>query len=161
MTCEEIEIIIMEAENISQNIIVPNVQFGIVRYFGEHPNRTYDELHECDILKLTKTGYATEYEIKISKSDFKADLKKKHNHDSKFIKQMYYVVPFEMLDFTKDNLPEYAGLAYIKNNKLHYAINAPIRKGCFKWTDKETFNLARLGAMRILGLKKKIQNYGK
>ncbi len=152
----DIEIALLEDCKFNQNIVVPNVANGIVRHFGEKPNRTYDELHECDILKVTLSGYATEYEIKISKSDFKADFKKKHNHDSKFIKQLYYVVPFELLEFAKENLPNNAGLAYAKNDKIYYITNAPMRENAFKWTNEEMFKLARLGAMRIYNLKQNI-----
>ena len=104
MTTLEMEIAVMKDCDIRQNIVVPNVSFGIVRYSYEKGKEKYDELHECDILKVTLSGYATEYEIKVSESDFKADAKKKHSHDSKFIKQMYYVVPFEMLVFALKHL---------------------------------------------------------
>lgn len=151
------EIALMEECNIRQNLVIPNVSFGMVRYLNDDiKNREYDLLHECDILKVTPSGFATEYEIKVSKSDFKADMKKKHSHNSKFIKQLFYAVPYEMLDFAKENLPPDAGLVYVENKKVHYAVNAPIRKNCFRWTDKEMFKLAKLGAMRILGLKKKL-----
>lgn len=152
----DIEIALLEECKFNQNIVVPNVANGIIRYFGKQPTRTHETLHECDILKVTPSGYATEYEIKISKSDFKADSRKKHSHDSQFIKQLYYVVPFEMRKFAKENLPKNAGLAYAKNNKIYYVINAPIRDNYFKWTDEEMFKLARLGAMRIYNLKRNI-----
>lgn len=153
----DIEIALLKDCNIRRNIVVSNVSYGIVRYLSK-PNkknmREYDKLHECDILKVTPAGYATEYEIKISKSDFKADLKKKHSHNSKFIQRLFYVVPYELYEFAKENLPDNAGLAYIKNDKVYYIINAPLRKDCFKWTQEEQFKLARLGAMRIITLKK-------
>ena len=70
---------------------------------------------ECDVLSITKSGYATEYEIKISRSDFKADFKKpKHRGFEKGIGGMicrfWYVVPNGMI--TADEVPEYAGLMY-------------------------------------------------
>lgn len=154
----EIEIALMRKLNYVENIIVPNVSFGMMRYFFEDRERKCDELHECDILKLSKSGYATEYEIKISKSDFMSDFKKKHNHSSKFIKQMYYAVPIEMLDFAKDNLPENCGLVCYNGKTIIEIKKAPIRK-CFKWTDVETLKLAKLGAMRIYNLKKNLLKY--
>lgn len=153
----DIEIALLKDCNVRRNIVVPNVSYDIVRYLSE-PNeknhRKYDKLHECDILKVTPAGYATEYEIKISKSDFKADLKKKHSHDSKFIQTLYYIVPYELYEFVKNNLPENVGLGYVKKDKVIYTITAPKRKYCFKWTQEEEFKLARLGAMRIITLKK-------
>lgn len=156
MTTLEMEIAVMYYCDIRRNIVVPNVSFGITRRKDDNGRRMYEALHECDVLKLTPSGYATEYEIKISKSDFKADLKKKHGHNSKFIKQLYYVVPYEMLEFAKENLPENSGLYYVKNKRMYSAVKAPNRKQAFKWRDEEIHKLARLGTMRILGLKKKI-----
>ena len=159
MNTLQMEIAVMKECNFRQNIVVPNVSFGIVRYFEENGQRKFDELHECDIIKVTLSGYATEYEIKVSKSDFRADLKKKHKHDSKFIKQLYYVVPEELLEFAKQYIPEYAGLAYVTDGTVIYYKQAPIRKDCFKWTEKELFKLTRLGSMRIFTLKENILKY--
>lgn len=62
----ELEIAIMEYFGIRQNLIVPNVSWGM------------NGLHECDVLILSKAGYATEVEIKISKPDLLKDRDKKH-----------------------------------------------------------------------------------
>lgn len=149
----EVEIAVMKHCNIRQNIVVPNVSFGMVRYFIGG----CDELHECDILNVTKSGYATEYEIKVSKSDLLAEKKKKHSHDSNFIKQLFYVVPEKMKQFALDNIKEEAGLYVVKDNgKMQCIKNAEINKDCFKWTNAEMFKLAKLGTMRILGLKQKL-----
>lgn len=156
MTTLEMEVAIMEYCNVRQNIVVPNASFGMVRWLPGNTERGFDELHECDILKVTPAGYATEFEIKVSKSDFLADKKKKHSHDSNFIKELYYAVPYEMLEFAKENLPEGAGLIYVKDGRVRPAICAKIRDGHFKWTDKEMFKLSRLGAMRISTLKKSL-----
>ena len=48
------------------NLVVPNVSWG---FFN----------HECDLISISKSGFATEYEIKVSKSDLKADKKKKQS----------------------------------------------------------------------------------
>lgn len=156
MNTLQMEIAVMRHCDVSSNIVVPNVSFGIKRYIYDKGVRRCELLHECDILKLTPSGYATEYEIKVSNSDFMADFKKGHGHDSPFIKQFYYAVPFRMLDFAKENLPSNAGLIYVQNGLVRLSVPAPIRKGAFKWTDDETLKLARLGTMRILGLKKNI-----
>ena len=44
--------------NYRANLIVPNISWGL-------------GLHECDLLVLTSSGYATEIEIKVSKADLK------------------------------------------------------------------------------------------
>ena len=60
------EAIILRCTNgIRSNIIVPNVSWGMgIEY-------------EADLIVLSKQGYATEYEIKRSYSDFVADFAKK------------------------------------------------------------------------------------
>lgn len=44
---------------------------------------------ESDFLSITRTGYVHEYEIKISKSDFKADFKKVEKHQ--VLQHGYYI----------------------------------------------------------------------
>lgn len=88
-----------------------------VKYFTENLN-VYD--WESDVLKITKSGYAYEFEIKISKADFKNDFKhkkKKHlllenkENQVKMPNYFYYVVPEDLI--TEDEVPEYAGLIYV------------------------------------------------
>lgn len=88
-----------------------------VKYFTENLN-VYD--WESDVLKITKSGYAYEFEIKISRPDFKNDFKhKKKKHLLLEIKEnkvkmpnyFYYVVPEGLI--TEDEVPEYAGLIYV------------------------------------------------
>lgn len=100
-----------------------------VKYFTENLN-VYD--WESDVLKITKSGYAYEFEIKISRGDFKNDFKhkkKKHlllenkENNSKMPNYFYYVVPEGLV--TEDEVPEYAGLIYvlatvIGNSRIYY-----------------------------------------
>ena len=81
MTTLEIEIALMEHFNVRQNSIVPNISWGIAN------------LHECDILVLSKSNYATEVEIKISKSGLLKDKEKKHGHNHNHIARLYFAVP--------------------------------------------------------------------
>lgn len=88
-----------------------------VKYFMENLN-VYS--WESDVLKITKSGYAYEFEIKISRTDFKNDFKhKKKKHtlleskvsSSKIPNYFYYVVPEGLV--SEDEIPEYAGLIYV------------------------------------------------
>lgn len=70
---------------------------------------------ESDMISVTEAGYIKEYEIKLSKSDFKQDFKKKVKHNllemPKAIykpSQFYYVIHGFKLNI--DEVPEYAGL---------------------------------------------------
>lgn len=72
--------------------------------------------HECDVLAVTRSGYATEYEIKRTRSDFFADFKKPKHREMKKgsggkISRFYYVCPKGMIKL--DEVPEYAGLIYV------------------------------------------------
>jgi hypothetical protein len=100
-----------------------------VKYFTENLN-VYD--WESDVLKITRSGYAYEFEIKISRGDFKNDFKhkkKKHlllenkENKSKMPNYFYYVVPEDLI--TEDEVPEYAGLIYVHatiigNSRVYY-----------------------------------------
>lgn len=91
-------------------------------------------LGECDVISISKSGYVYEYEIKVSRSDFKADFKKTWKHEKLInleplrildewmngkktggkVTQViipnyfYYVTPPGMLKV--DEIPPYAGL---------------------------------------------------
>ena len=97
----------------------------------------FDRAWESDYLALTKSGYLYEGEVKISRSDFKADMKKKRKHQvlegtyqpkeidvwekgkrkgkelEKVLKPHYffYAVPEGLIDV--EEVPEYAGLVYL------------------------------------------------
>jgi hypothetical protein len=62
-------------------ITVPKIQLALKReYVGSSivlaPNIFLYFHFESDLIRVTKSGYAIEYEIKLSKSDFRADFKK-------------------------------------------------------------------------------------
>ena len=81
--------------SLRNNFVFPNI------YLGNF---------ECDILEITKSMYAYEYEVKISVSDFKADKKKKGKFDNPRTNYFYYIVPKDLISV--DMLPDYAGLIY-------------------------------------------------
>lgn len=73
---------------------------------------------ESDFLCCTKSGIYYEYEIKVSRSDFRADKKKKNKHlilegvqEDRRPNYFYYAVPEGLIE-AKD-VPDYAGLVYI------------------------------------------------
>lgn len=117
----EAEIALMREFKFQQNIVIPNVTVmsGLVGF-------------EADILSLTKAGYATAVEIKVSKADLKNDLKKRHiknvmgvkpvkgESSSWYYKSMedyygnlkhfYYAVPKKLKDDALNQIPSFAGL---------------------------------------------------
>lgn len=102
-----------------------------VRY---HLNGLYTFSHtwESDYLALTKSGYLYEGEVKISRSDFKADFKKEKKHT--LLRESYekleglegklrphyffYAVPEGLIQ--EEEVPEYAGLIYMTEYFPYY-----------------------------------------
>ena len=165
MTTIEMEYYVARYFNWRKNLIVPNISWGLFK-------------HECDLLILTKSGYATEIEIKISKNDLKKDFNKKHRHIDKDwygnecdkIKYLYYALPginliedghevghaLENKFLDCENLiPEQAGLLLVGEGGYVYKKREAKSKSDYKFTEQERFNIARLGTMRIWNLKYK------
>jgi len=129
------------------NIIVPNISWGL------------GGMHECDLLIVRPSGYAIEVEIKRSKSDLKADFKKKHDHSDKRIQKFYYALPEELLASCIELIPDRCGIITV--SKLRGGVQAKIHRDikagtCRKLTDAEMFKVAKLGVMRVWNLKRKL-----
>lgn len=154
MNTLDMEIALMKELDIRRNIIVPNVSWGI------------NGLHECDLLLLTKSGYAWEIEIKVSKSDLLKDKEKSHNHSHNHILQLFFAVPYKLREIALEEIPENAGLYTVRKRTKIYEWesdfvvklerSAKRNTSAIKWNDKDVLKLTRLGTMRILGLKEKI-----
>lgn len=117
-------------------------------------------LSECDVISISKSNFIYEHEVKISRSDFKADFKKeKHKlmterksvterlikENNKMIKDVwyftpnyfYFVVPKDLI--TVEEIPEYAGLIYVSED-LSFKI---IKKAPLMHREKATSNFIR------------------
>lgn len=147
----EMEIALAQHFNYRQNLIVPNVSWGL--YLNRQP------LHECDLLVLTKSGYLWEVEIKVSKSDLIADKKKMHGHVNANIRRLYFALPHYLEDCI-EHTPERAGIIIVTVGAAGQLkckqIRAPRNDRGYRLTDKEQYKMARLGALRIWALKNKI-----
>lgn len=165
MKALDIEVALYTHFNPRINIVVPNVSWGMgINY-------------ECDMVVLRPSGFATEIEIKVSRADIKADLKKRHIHDAKkslpgwqsapLFREFYFAVPEALKD--DPCIPESAGILVV--SEYGYKPVAPgcrrptttvyrkalIRTGAVKWDDKMRLKLYRLGMMRIQALKQKLR----
>jgi len=87
----------------------------------------------ADFISVTQSGYCQEIEIKLSKSDFQADFRKpKHKlmkskpsgWNKKVANRFYFAVPKGLI--SKKDVPRYAGLIYIYNNKAEIIKKAPL-----------------------------------
>jgi len=117
-------------------------------------------LSECDVISISKSDYIYEYEVKISKSDFKADFKKEKHKlmlegvgvKERLIKEnnnmvrdiwyltpnyFYFVVPENLLPI--EDIPQYAGLIYM-NEKQEFET---IKKAPLIHKEKATHNFIR------------------
>ena len=160
--CIDIELSIFGIYDIRQHVIVPNVsdQMCLVPF-------------ETDMLVLSKSGYSTGFEIKISKSDLLADLKKKQYtrfkdkengsllqelYYAKKFKHFYYAVPKNLENTAISLIPEFVGL-YVYE-KFEYPKMPTFKKvkeakklKTESWREKDKIELMRLGTMRIYSLK--------
>lgn len=150
MTLNEVELALAYYLDYRKHYIVPNVSWGL-------------GVHECDILSVTKHGYATEYEIKLYRSDVIADKKKRHKHESKKIKYLYFVIPEDLYtDDVVEHIPDRAGIIVVyqhSTSKSKYCRKtrpAKQYKHHRKLTDNEVKKLLHLGTIRIWSLKEKL-----
>lgn len=69
---------------------------------------------ECDVLSLYKSGYIAEFEVKISRSDFLADAKKRkfqyYGKSDNTPNYLSYVCPTGLIE--PNEIPSFAGLTY-------------------------------------------------
>jgi len=139
-------------------LVVPNVSWSFFT-------------HECDLIALTKSNYCSEIEIKISKSDLKADLKKPHKHidgrgyKENKIKYLWFAIP-EHMKYCVDLIPEHAGIIIVMDLKIKFLggkschmcrrIRNPKQQSSYKFSEKERIKLLEVMSYRIWGLKEKL-----
>ena len=114
--------------------------------------------HECDMLVCSKAGYLTEVEIKRSWSDFIADFNKRHDHSSELIKYFYYAVPVALREKVNEYLQgkrKCGIITYTEDGWIDEYRFCPILsyKKIFL---EQKLEMARLGCLRVIGLKQKI-----
>jgi len=121
---------------------------------------TISEMQECDVISISKANYIYEYEVKISRSDFKADFnKEKHKlmlerrcvkdrlikENNQMVKDTLYLTPnyFNFVVPTGlvsvEDVPEYAGLIYCDEN-LNFEV---IKKAPLIHKTKASYNFIR------------------
>lgn len=141
LTSALIEVSLARYFDYRRNYIVPNVHWGL-------------NLHECDILVVTKAGYATEVEIKVSVADMRADFDKPHGHRSNRIKQLYYCVPQPLQEKILPLVPEHAGLLVVNPRSCQITCVKPaVTKQSLAFKEYEIRKLLELGTLRIWDLK--------
>jgi len=123
----------MEAKKIEQYLVRKNINSSNVMAHFTAPN-----WFECDVARVTSAGFWTEFEVKVSRSDFRADFKKeggyypgdgqgynRHNkHEAMKCgscvapNYFYFVCPEGLLSV--EDMPDYAGLIFVTgSNSWH------------------------------------------
>lgn len=115
--------------NLTDTISSNEIQIALFRELDKrqfkfiNPNIYINNWFECDIFAINNSGYGCEFEIKISRSDFKRDYKKllygcKSKHDilsnkenPKEISKFIFVCPYGMIQ--PDEINENYGLYYV------------------------------------------------
>ncbi len=149
LTAQQIEMAVADHFGYRQNLIVPNVHWGLGLPY------------EADLVILRPSGWAIEVEIKCTASDIKADHRKRRQHDSNLFRELYFAVP-EALSYSAD-IPEHAGIfsvfwyrpGWLKVKKVR---SAALRKTATKWKPETRQKLCELAAMRIWSLKHHLAN---
>lgn len=117
LSTSEIQRLICQSETLKFNLPCENVKY----LFSDW---------EIDVLSLNKSDYLTEFEVKVSRSDFKADSKKrKWQFYEKKIETMisnyfYYACPNGLI--TENEIPVFAGLIYVANDGIELIKKAPL-----------------------------------
>lgn len=141
----EMEVYLATFLDARSNLVVPNVSWGL----GLH--------HEADLVAVSSAGYAKEIEIKVTRQDLKADLKKRHDHpDRGVFKQLFFAVPAFLVEDAKTWAPAKAGIIGVDEGGFVWNVRmAAVTK--VKPLPADTIQtLYRLAAMRIWTLKKKL-----
>lgn len=147
MKTSDIEIAVANYFKPRVNLIVPNVSWAFTHY-------------EMDLLVVTQSHYAYEIEIKVSKSDLVNDKKKRHNHNCKKIKFLFFAIPDSLIQY-KEHIPEDAGIIVCSDNycggisdtKMY---RKPKMRYPYELSLDERYDIARLGYLRMWDLKKKV-----
>lgn len=134
----------MNAREIQRRIMAD----GYKRQSFTCPNYTPRDWFECDVIEVKKSGLVAEYEIKLSRADFKADTRKyirrwsrdmqdyaeRHKHpslaagDPKGPNYFWFVCPSGVL--TAQDMPPFAGLmtATYRNGTWQFPIELQVQK---------------------------------
>ena len=147
VSVSEIEVAVAKHLDWRRNMIVPNVSWGL------------GLAHECDLLAVSRSGYAHEVEIKVSRSDLLRDQKKdKWKRKQKMIRTLWFAIPRE-LEASVPDIPEHAGVILVwweeghREAKCKTLRKPKINTDCRKLRDKEILHLGHLASLRIWSMK--------
>jgi hypothetical protein len=166
LTAQDIEIAVARHFGYRENLVVPNVANG------------WCLRHEADMIVLRPSGLCDEVEIKVTRSDIRADAKKPYGHwENRRVARVWFAVPDTLASCPE--IPAAAGILSVMRVTPDLGVYGVLtwrewRPGDTHWrgrvtvvrpaklrpkadrmpvTDAQRLRLAELGAMRIWDLK--------
>lgn len=145
LKCDDMEIHLVHYFGARNKLIVPNVSWGL-------------GIHECDLVVMSRRGYLTEVEIKTSKSDLRADQKKRHNHKSDKIKYLIFAIPEQIpVDYANKYVPERAGILVVHSQgSVELVRRSEPNRYAVSLTIEKQYQLARLAAIKLWATREKV-----
>lgn len=124
---------------------------------------------EPDVIGVTKSRHFLEIEIKRSLSDFRANKKKPFHRirdlgdadSNPYPKQFWFLVPAELVDKVRPELPRWAGLLRgptANEFQIASVVHAPVNKGSRRLSAKEVVRFGRCMANQIYSFSQSIMN---
>ena len=110
------------------------------------------------MLVVMPSHWAIEVEIKVSFSDIKADLHKRHTHWHKLIRQTYFAIPKDLADRPEvlAAIPEKFGVLAVDDMDYTTCVRAAtINPQAVKLSDKQYAQVMRLATIRVWSLTRK------
>lgn len=122
-----------KSEPVTAEIIIDGYCNRVLR--EKVQNRVYPNIYlgkwEADILEITKAGYLYEFEVKISRRDFKIDASKTETYGRRRrkydvlkagerVNYFSYIVPEGLI--APEEVPEWAGLIYARSYKARVCV---------------------------------------
>lgn len=156
MNSQDIELQVLNYFNERKHLIIPNLSWGLLSY-------------EADMFVVRPSGYCLEVEIKISKQDIKADLRKskwRNNNDGfgrvhtsdYIVREFYMALPKELCN--EPNIPDFAGILQVEPSPNQYWSGVTLLRKPLIWkrarkiTVTERAKLGRLLGLRYWNLKR-------
>lgn len=114
-------------------ITAGHILYALARHFDWFQNRMMPEWEidggQADLLFISRAGYATEIEIKISLSDWNHDRdKKKWNSARPHVARFFYAVPEHLADKIPDWIDPAVGVLAVRVNRYGYAAVRTVRE---------------------------------
>lgn len=147
VTAVDIEFAVAHFFGIRENIIVPNVSWGLFR-----------DGHEADVVVIKTSQWAEEVEIKVSKADIKRDLGKRGGRGharNPMMRRLWFAVPEALCD--DPNIPGFAGVLAVAPGaggsrgcgRVRVHRPASLNPGGRKLSDAEVAKTLRLAVFRL------------